>query len=71
MIPVLVEIHSSEVSTIFSKSAFVKIFLGKYEPVPQIEALISFFTRTRKQKEKTEYTAREVYTLTFILHLSS
>jgi len=34
LMPVRVMIHSSEVSTIFSRSALVKIFAGTYEPTP-------------------------------------
>src|ERR1035437_4219487 len=36
LIPVLVVIHSSVVSTIFSRSKFVSTLAGTYEPVPMI-----------------------------------
>src|SRR6266581_7885727 len=36
-IPVRDVIHSSEVSTIFSRSALVRILAGTYEPTPEIE----------------------------------
>ena len=42
LIPVLSVIHSSEVSTIFSKSLFVKTFSGTYDPVPKIFTLRFF-----------------------------
>jgi len=32
--PVRLRIHSSEVSTIFSRSKLVTTFCGRYEPVP-------------------------------------
>ena len=35
--PVRVVIHSSDVSTIFSKSGFVRISAGTYEPTPVME----------------------------------
>src|SRR5205814_9954278 len=38
-IPVREVIHSSEVSTIFSRSALVRILAGTYEPTPEIEQL--------------------------------
>src|SRR5262245_49626600 len=38
LIPVRVAIHSSEVSTIFSRSAFVRTRSGSAEPVPRITA---------------------------------
>src|SRR5262252_1896458 len=37
LIPVRAVIHSSVVSTIFSRSALVKIFAGTYDPTPEIE----------------------------------
>jgi hypothetical protein len=37
LMPVRDVIHSSEVSTIFSRSAFVRIFSGTYEPTPVME----------------------------------
>ena len=37
LMPVRVVIHSSEVSTIFSRSALVRIFSGTYEPTPVME----------------------------------
>ena len=37
--PVRVTIHSSDVSTIFSNSALVRIRSGTYEPVPMIETV--------------------------------
>src|ERR1022692_2755134 len=37
LMPVRVVIHSSEVSTIFSRSALVRIFSGTYAPTPVME----------------------------------
>src|SRR4051812_26930636 len=37
--PVRERIHSSDVSTIFSNSAFVRMRSGRYEPVPIIETV--------------------------------
>jgi len=36
LMPVLVKIHSSEVSKVLARSSFVTIFLGKKEPVEAI-----------------------------------
>src|ERR1051325_7452348 len=37
LMPVREVIHSSDVSTIFSRSKFVNTFAGKYEPTPAME----------------------------------
>ncbi len=37
LMPVRVVIHSSDVSTIFSRSALVKTFSGTYDPTPVME----------------------------------
>ena len=43
-IPVISLIHSSEVSSIFSKSKFVNTFSGAYEPMPRIPTFVIIFT---------------------------
>ncbi len=43
LIPVLVVIHSSLVSTIFSRSAFVRRFSGAYAPSPTIPTALPLY----------------------------